>query len=103
MVEETSPARPAEIFWQAVGAATDLAAYRPARNPDVEVARLQGREGAYYVLKEPQDKNYLRLSEQDYAVWWQMNGRHTFKDLLSTTSNGTALFPSITSLTSSGN
>jgi putative peptide zinc metalloprotease protein len=82
MVEETAPAPPAERFWQAVTAATDLAAYRPARNPDVEVARLQGREGAYYVLKEPQYKNYLRLSEQDYAVWWQMDGRHTFKDLL---------------------
>lgn len=71
-----------EQFWQAVETAVDPTAYRPARNTAVTVARLAHREGAYYVLKEPESKSYVRLSEEDYALWWQMNGRRRIKDLL---------------------
>lgn len=69
-------------FWQAVETAVDPAAYRPRRHQDVCSARLSNREEPYYVLKQPQRKTYVRLSEEDYALWWQMNGRHRVKDLL---------------------
>ena len=69
-------------FWTAVADAVDPGAYKPQRITDVEVARLESQDEPYYVLKQPQTKTYLRLSEADYALWWQMNGRKSVKDLL---------------------
>ena len=69
-------------FWEQLASQADPSNYRPARVTDVEVARLSSEEGAYYVLKQPQHRTYLRLSPQDYALWWQMDGRHSLKDLL---------------------
>lgn len=71
-----------EAFWQAVAEVTDPTAYRPRRNVQVEAARLDARPEPYYILKEPLSKSYLRLSEPDYALWWQMDGRRSLKDLL---------------------
>jgi putative peptide zinc metalloprotease protein len=69
-------------FWQAVETATDPTAYKPARHTAVTATRLANREETYYVLKQPERKTYVRLSEEDYALWWQMNGRLRIKDLL---------------------
>lgn len=69
-------------FWQALEESTDRASYRPVRNEQVVVSRLDTAVSPYYVIKEPKSKNYLRLSEEDYALWWQMNGRRRVKDLL---------------------
>ncbi|MCI0397258.1 MAG: cyclic nucleotide-binding domain-containing protein [Chloroflexi bacterium] len=71
-----------ESFWSAVDAAVDSGVYRPARCDNVVAARLNGRAEPYYVLKQPECKTYLRLSEQDYTLWWQMDGQKTVKDLL---------------------
>jgi putative peptide zinc metalloprotease protein len=69
-------------FWQQVATLISLTAYRPRRSQTVEAARLPSRSGAYYVLKQPQTRTYLRLSEQDYALWWRMDGSNSIKDLL---------------------
>ncbi|NKQ35633.1 MAG: cyclic nucleotide-binding domain-containing protein [Chloroflexi bacterium] len=69
-------------FWQALEEATDPTVYRPQRRPDVIAARLETAVVPYYVLKQPHSKTYLRLSEADYATWWQMDGRKRVKDLL---------------------
>ncbi len=69
-------------FWSALTEAADPAAYRPARNEQVIISRLEAWDEPYYILKEPLTKSYLRLTEADYAVWWQMDGRKTPKDLL---------------------
>ncbi|MCA9917013.1 MAG: cyclic nucleotide-binding domain-containing protein [Anaerolineales bacterium] len=69
-------------FWQALDEATNPTAYKPLRNTHIEVSRLQSRTETYYVIKEPESKSYLRLGEEDYALWWQMNGRKSIKDLL---------------------
>ncbi|VAW31443.1 hypothetical protein MNBD_CHLOROFLEXI01-3974 [hydrothermal vent metagenome] len=71
-----------EQFWQQLGANTNPTAYKPQRNTRIIVARLQTRTEPYYVIKEPESKSYLRLGEEDYALWWQMNGRKSIKDLL---------------------
>ncbi|MBK7896678.1 MAG: cyclic nucleotide-binding domain-containing protein [Anaerolineaceae bacterium] len=71
-----------EEFWQALEEATNPTAYKPQRNPRIVVSRLQSRTETYYVIKEPETKSYLRLGEEDYALWWQMNGRKSIKDLL---------------------
>jgi putative peptide zinc metalloprotease protein len=69
-------------FWTALAEAVDPTAFKPARNEHVVAARLEAWDAPYYILKEPLTKSYLRLSEADYALWWQMNGRYTIKDLL---------------------
>ncbi len=69
-------------FWASLTEAVDPAAYKPIRNEQVVISRLEAWDEPYYILKEPLTKSYLRLTEADYALWWQMNGRHTIKDLL---------------------
>lgn len=70
-------------FWEDIAAKVDTAAYRPARHPNVKSARLESRhQEPYYVIKQPDTRRYLRLSESDYALWWLMDGQHTIKDLL---------------------
>ncbi|MCB8976166.1 MAG: cyclic nucleotide-binding domain-containing protein [Ardenticatenaceae bacterium] len=71
-----------EEFWQALDDATNPTAYKPLRNPHIIVSRLQNRTETYYVIKEPQSRSYLRLGEEDYALWWQMDGRKSVKELL---------------------
>lgn len=73
---------PIAEFWTSLETAVDPASYKPDRSTAVEVARLSNREEPYYVLKQPERKTYVRLSEEDYAMWWQMNGRNRIKDLL---------------------
>ncbi len=75
------PASTAE-FWDALETAVDPASYQPKRSQAVDVVRLSNREETYYVLKQLEQKSYVRLSEEDYAMWWQMNGRNRVKDLL---------------------
>ena len=71
-----------EQFWQELHNATNPTAYKPLRNPHIIVSRLETPTEPYYVIKEPETKSYLRLGEEDYALWWQMNGRKSVKDLL---------------------
>lgn len=60
----------------------DSTSYKPQQRPLVIATRLEHRDEPYYVLKQPQTQSYQRLSEADYALWWQMDGRHTIKDIL---------------------
>ena len=69
-------------FWQAVEHATDPTIYRPLRRDGVEIVRLQNDDETYYVLKQPETKSYIRLSESDYSLYWQMDGRRSIKELL---------------------
>ncbi len=71
-----------ELFWTAVSEAVDPSIYKPHRVGHVEAVRLRTEDVPYYVIKQPEAKTYLRLSEADYALWWQMDGSKTVKDLL---------------------
>lgn len=79
-MESTAP-QP-HSFWTAVDQDSDPSAYKPRRRQNVEVVRLVSNDTPYYVLKQPKTQSYLRLSESDYALYWQMNGRRTLKELL---------------------
>ncbi|MCA9924101.1 MAG: hypothetical protein KC421_17115, partial [Anaerolineales bacterium] len=82
-MSETENGTPTHPFWTAVSTAADPATYQPQRHDQVIAARLKNGEGeTYYVLKQPQTRSYLRLSETDYALWWQMDGRRSIKQLL---------------------
>lgn len=75
-------ARQIDEFWAALEEATDPGAYRPVRHTAVVASRLTSEGEPYYILKQPAAGTYLRLTEEDYALWWQMNGRKRVKDLL---------------------
>ncbi len=60
----------------------EMAQYRPQAAPGVIASRLTGRDGVYYVLKNPATKTYYRLSDRDHFLWERMDGRRTVKDLV---------------------
>lgn len=68
-------------LWAWIRERIDLALYRPQPVEGVVASRLSGREGVYYVLKAPDASSYLKLTEQDYYLWTQMNGQRNVKDL----------------------
>ena len=60
----------------------DIAQYRPLAVQGVVESRLEGRDGVYYILKNPEEKTYYRLSDHDYFLWHHMDGTRTVKDLV---------------------
>jgi putative peptide zinc metalloprotease protein len=79
--EEPLP-RPHFNLWTWVRAQVDKASYRPCSAPGTVVRRLAEDGHAYYVLKNQRLGTYLKLSEQDYALWDLMDGSRTVKDLV---------------------
>jgi putative peptide zinc metalloprotease protein len=69
-------------LWDWIQEQINLALYRPQPAQGVVASRLDGREGVYYVLRTPDASNYLKLAEEDYYVWAQMDGQRTVKDLV---------------------
>ncbi len=87
-------------LWAWLAAKVDLAQYRPQAAPGVEVSHLQGREGAYYVIKNPAAKTYYRLNDKDFFLWQQMDGTKSVKDLVIAffTAYGSFAFPRVAAL-----
>jgi putative peptide zinc metalloprotease protein len=69
-------------LWAWLKEKLDLAQYKPERAPGAVERQLAGREGLYYILKNPDPKTYYRLSERDHFVWQLMDGTKTVKDLV---------------------
>ena len=69
-------------LWAWIKERVNLALYCPQPSSDVVASRLTGREGVYYVLKNPDASQYLKLDEEDYFLWTQMDGQRTVKDLV---------------------
>jgi putative peptide zinc metalloprotease protein len=69
-------------LWDRLRARLDLALYRPEAAPDVVVRELVGREGPYYILKNPSEKTYYRLGARDFFLWELMDGSRSIKDLV---------------------
>lgn len=87
-------------LWAWLAAKVDLAQYRPQAAPGVEVSHLQGREGEYYVIKNPATKTYYRLNDKDFFLWQQMDGTKSVKDLVIAffTAYGSFAFPRVAAL-----
>ncbi len=69
-------------LWDWLKEKLDLARYRPQAAEGTVCRRLTGREGPYYVLKNPTAKTYYRLSERDHFLWERMNGQRSVQDLV---------------------
>lgn len=69
-------------LWVWLKEKVDLAQYRPEAISGVETSQLTGRDGEYYILKNPGPRTYYRLSERDLFLWRRMDGIETVKDLV---------------------
>jgi putative peptide zinc metalloprotease protein len=70
-------------LWKLLGDRLDFAKARPAAIPDYEFRRQDGRGGEhYYVLKNPAEETYLRLSPKDFYLYGLMDGHKSVQELL---------------------
>ena len=69
-------------LWEWLQEKLDPAQYPPEAAQGIVAQRLTGREGEYYVLKNPTPKTYYRLSDRDFFLWQRMDGTETVKDLV---------------------
>jgi len=69
-------------LWVWLKEKVDLTQYKPEAAPGVVARQLTGREGDYYILKNPSPKTYYRLSDRDHFLWQHMDGTQTVKDLV---------------------
>ena len=69
-------------LWDWLRDKLDISQYQPQAPTDIVCSQLEGRQGTYYVLKNPVTRSYYRLSERDYFLWQRMDGERTVKDLV---------------------
>lgn len=69
-------------FWAWLAQKLDFTQTRPQAAHGVIASQLTGREGSYYILKNPEAITYFRLSAKDYFLWQRMDGQHTVKELV---------------------
>ncbi len=81
-VSASNPDSPPAGIWAGLKTRSNPYHFQPQANPIVETRALQGRAGAYYVLKNPDRKTYLRLSPQDFELFSKMDGGNSVQDLI---------------------
>lgn len=69
-------------LWAWLREKLDVAQYRPEAAVGIVASSLTGREGQYYIIKNPETKAYHRLSERDHFLWELMDGSRTVKELV---------------------
>jgi putative peptide zinc metalloprotease protein len=79
----SSPAARSEPgIWELVKKHLNLAESRPQVHPAVIARELTDRRGSYHVLKNTQEKTYLRLSPAEHRLFSQMDGRTSVEELI---------------------
>ncbi len=81
-VEESENNGAAPGIWRSLEKHVQVAEYRPERNPNVIEQELSDHAGSYFVLKNREEKTYLRLSPSEYKLWQSMDGETTVQDLI---------------------
>ena len=76
----TSDADPG--IWETLEKRVQIAEYQPEKSPQVIVQELIDRSGTYFVLKNIEEKTYLRLSATEHALWLSMDGKTTVQELI---------------------
>ena len=69
-------------IWESLEKRVQIAEYQPERNPQVLEQELSDRSGTYFVLKNTEEKTYLRLSPTEYSLWQSMDGETTVQELI---------------------
>ncbi len=69
-------------IWLQIKAMLDFASYKPEAVANIVISELTGKDGRYYVIKNPATRTYYRLGERDYFLWQRMDGTQSVKDLV---------------------
>ncbi len=70
-------------IWTHIKNTLDITQNRPKRIEYFECSELKSsREGRYYIIKQPEQFEYLKLSEKDYFIWSLLDGNSTVKDIV---------------------
>lgn len=81
-VKSVQPDQADSGFWVRLSELIELANYRPEVDPQVQAYQLTGRQGVYYVLKNPSASTYYQLDQKDHFLWEMMDGKRSVKDLV---------------------
>lgn len=69
--------------WKQLCAKTDPSKYVPRKIELVEESNPQAsRGGSYFVVKNREKVRYLKLTDEDYFLWSQIDGKSSFGDLV---------------------
>jgi putative peptide zinc metalloprotease protein len=71
-----------DSIWKSLDKKVQVAEIRPERNSRVIEKELSDHAGPYYVLKNTEDKTYLRLSPNEYKLWQRMDGETSVQELI---------------------
>ncbi len=69
-------------IWAELRTRLDINEYQPAPQPGIIVREILEKAEHYFVLKNPREKTYLRLSPDEYHLWLLMDGQRAVKDLV---------------------
>lgn len=73
---------PAPGIWETLEKRIQISEYFPQKNPQVIEKELLDKSGSYYVLKNTEEKTYLRLSPTEYSLWQSMDGKTSVQELI---------------------
>jgi len=77
------PCEPPIQLYRSIAGKTDIMAYRPALRPGLVCQPMESlREGGSYVVKNPDEQRYLKLSKEDYFIYSHFDGIMTVRELL---------------------
>jgi hypothetical protein len=71
-----------ESVWQTLKQQVDNMAYAPQPHASVTATLVKDVIADYYVLKNAENKTYMRLSMDEYPLWQSMDGKKTIQDLV---------------------
>jgi putative peptide zinc metalloprotease protein len=71
-----------EGLWGSLKTRLDINAYCPKQHPEVIARRLDDRAEPYYVLKQGQQKKYMRLTQEQFNLWEKMDGETPVQELI---------------------
>ncbi len=69
-------------LWAWLKEQTNPTLFRPHVLNTVTIRRLEGREGKYYILKNPRAGTYLRLTDREFFLWGLMDGTRSVRELM---------------------
>lgn len=80
--QEQSDDQEVEGVWESVERHVQITEYKPEKNPSVIEQELVENSNSYFVLKNTEEKTYLRLSPTDHKLWQRMDGKTSVQELI---------------------
>ncbi len=80
VMQRSTVTTPGDI-WRPLAERLDFARYVPTPSPDVETSVQSTASGETYYVLRSRTARYIRLQEEDFALWWRMDGRQSIREI----------------------